>query len=154
MISDDREREGDMISTSDALASPLGWRSVCAGMALLAATFAAHAQGAAFQVPTREGVSTTVFWESAPGAASAVLLFPGGGYGRVQDGQATSSNFLVRSARHFTANGFDVAIFGRPDGKALDPAERTGPAHMADAAEVLEFVKRKSDRPVWLIGTS
>ena len=139
-----------------ACARPRDWRSFCAGMALLAVTFAAHAQGSTFKVPTREGVSTTVFWESTPDAAATVLLFPGGsgGYGRVENGKATSGNFLVRSAPYFKANGFNVAIFGRPNGKELDYTERTGLAHMTDVAKVLEFVKQKSDRPVWIIGTS
>jgi len=139
-----------------ACARPRGWRSFCAGVALLAATFSAHAQGSTFKVPTREGVSTTVFWEATQDAKATVLLFPGagGGYGRVENGKATSGNFLVRSAPYFAANGFNVAIFGRPNGKELDYADRTTAEHMTDLAKVLEFVKQKSDRPVWLVGTS
>lgn len=145
-----------MIPESNALALQRSWRSFCVGVALVVATFAAHAQGSTFKVPTREGVSTTVFWESAPDATATVLLFPGGGggYGRVENGQATSGNFLVRSASYFIANGFNVAIFGRPNGKELGAAERTEAAHMTDVAKVLEFVKHRSDRPVWVIGTS
>lgn len=132
------------------------WKKISAGVALLAATFAAHAQGATFKIPTREGVKTTLFWEATPDAKATVLLFPGGGggYGRVEEGKATGGNFLVRSAPYFTANGFNVAIFGRPNGMELDFADRIAAEHMTDLAKVLEFVKQKSDRPIWLVGTS
>ncbi|EGI77098.1 hypothetical protein HGR_07291 [Hylemonella gracilis ATCC 19624] len=117
----------------------------------------AHAQGSLFKVPTRDGVVTTVFWEAAPKAHATVLLFPGGdgGFGKVQDGKASSGNFLVRSAPDFLAHGFNVAIFGRPsDTAALGWADRTEPHHMADVAKVLGFVKQKSSLPVWIVGTS
>lgn len=132
------------------------WRAIGTGLAMMATTCAALAQGATFKVPTRDGVITTVFWESTPEAKATVLLFPGGGggYGRVENGKPTSSNFLVRSKPYFIANGFNVAIFGRPNGEELDSTKRTGPEHMTDVAKVLEFVKQKSDRPVWIIGTS
>jgi hypothetical protein len=116
----------------------------------------AHAQGAVSRVPTRQGVVTTLFWETAPDAKATVLLFPGGagGFGKVEGGRATGGNFLVRAAPYFLANGFNVAIFGRPSDMELGWTERTGPAHMADIAKVLEAVKEKSGLPVWLVGTS
>ena len=117
---------------------------------------AVHAGGAFFEVPTRESVVTTVFWEAAPDAKGTVLLFPGGGggFGNVVEGKASGGNFLVRSASYFLTSGFNVAIFGRPNGMELGWAERTEPDHMADAAAVLRFVKEKSSLPVWVIGTS
>lgn len=116
-----------------------------------------HAEGSLLKVPTRDGVTTTLFWEPVPDAKATVLLFPGGagGFGKVEGGKATGQNFLVRSAPYFVANGFNVAIFGRPsDTQDLDYADRISEAHMADVHKVLEFVKRKADAPVWLIGTS
>ncbi len=117
---------------------------------------AVHAEGALFEVPTRENVLTTVFWEAAPDAKATVLLFPGGagGFGKVVDGKASGGNFLVRSAPDFLARGFNVAIFGRPNGTELGWVERTEPEHMADAAAVLAFVRQKSSLPVWIVGTS
>ena len=123
--------------------------------ALLALTaIAAHAGGELFKVPTRDGVVTTLFWEAVPDAKATVFLFPGGagGFGKVEDGKATGGNFLVRSAPYFLANGFNVAIFGRPNDMELGWTERTEPMHMADAAKVLEFVKQKSGLPVWIVG--
>lgn len=133
------------------------WRRILAGLALVAAAITAQAEGALFRVPTREGVTTTLFWEVAPDAKATVFLFPGGGggFGKFEDGKVTGGNFLVRSAPYFLVNGFNVAIFGRPnDMEELGWTERTEPKHMTDVAKVLEFVKQKSNLPVWIIGTS
>ena len=117
----------------------------------------AHAEGTLFKVPTRPDVKTTLFWEPVEGAKATVFLFPGGGggFGSVEEGKATSNNFLVRSAPYFVANGFNVAIFGRPsDSDDLDYADRVSDTHMTDVRKVLDFVKSKSTAPVWIVGTS
>ena len=104
------------------------WWSVVASMLLCVTGTVSHAEGVLFKVPTRPEAKTTLFWEPVEGAKATVLLFPGGGggFGKVEDGKATSNNFLVRSAPYFTANGFNVAIFGRPsDSEDLDYADRT-----------------------------
>ena len=49
--------------------------------ALSSVSFLCHAEGALLKVPTREGVTTTLFWEPAPNAKATVFLFPGGGGG-------------------------------------------------------------------------
>ena len=131
-------------------------RAMIAGL-LIGLAVTSHAEGTLFKVPTREGVTTTLFWESAPDAKATVLLFPGGagGFGKVEAGKATGLNFLVRSEPYFIANGFNVAIFGRPsDSQDLDYADRISETHMADVRKVLEFVKRQADVPVWIVGTS
>lgn len=121
---------------------------------------AAHAQGQVHTVPTREGsstVTTTVFWEAAKAPKATLLLFPGGGggFGAVQDGVAGSRNFLVRSGPLFVAQGYNVAIFGKPSDKSeLDYIDRITDAHMADIAQVLAHVRTLSPLPVWLVGTS
>ena len=117
----------------------------------------AHAEGTLFKVPTRPEVKTTLFWEPVEGAKATVFLFPGGGggFGKVEDGKPTSNNFLVRSAPYFTANGFNVAIFGRPsDSEDLDYADRISDTHMADVRKVLDFVKTQSGAALWIVGTS
>ena len=75
--------------------------------ALLLATLcaASHAQGMLLKLPTRDGITTNVWWEPVDGARATVLLFPGGGggFGKVDSGQPSSRNFLVRSLQHFRA---------------------------------------------------
>lgn len=132
------------------------FRRLCTAALIATMSIAAHAGGNLFKVPTRDGVVTTLFWEAAPDATATVFLFPGGagGFGKFEDGKATGGNFLVRSAPYFLANGFNVAIFGRPNDMDLDWEVRTEPTHMNDVAKVLDFVKHKSGLPIWIIGTS
>ena len=116
-----------------------------------------RADGVLLKVPTREGVSTTLFWAAAPEARATLLLFPGGGggFGKVEGGKAMSNNFLVRSVPHFLAHGFNVAIFGRPgDADELDYADRISAPHMEDVQQVLAFLETQAAVPVWLVGTS
>ena len=132
------------------------YRAMIASM-LLGLAITCHAEGMLFKVPTREGVTTTLFWEPVPDAKATVFLFPGGagGFGKVEDGKAMGQNFLVRSEPFFIANGFNVAIFGRPsDSQDLDYADRISETHMADVRKVLDFVKRKANVPIWIVGTS
>ena len=133
------------------------WWSVVASLLLWLGSAVSHAEGVLFKVPTRPDVKTTLFWEPVEGAKATVFLFPGGGggFGSVENGKASSNNFLVRSAPYFTANGFNVAIFGRPsDSEDLDYADRISDTHMADVRKVLDFVKTRSAAPVWIVGTS
>lgn len=132
-------------------------RKILVGALLALIAIAAHAGGELFKVPTREGVVTTLFWEAVPDAKATVFLFPGGagGFGKFEDGKATGMNFLVRSEPYFIANGFNVAIFGRPsDSQDLDYADRISDTHLTDVHKVLEFVKQKANVPVWIVGTS
>jgi pimeloyl-ACP methyl ester carboxylesterase len=120
-------------------------------------TSTAFAEGTLERIPTRTGVTTSLYWESAPDAKATVLLFPGGngGMGRIENGRPSSGNFLVRSVPHFLANGLDVAVFGLPsDMPGLDPWHRQSEAHVADVRAVVEFLHKRSGRPVWLVGTS
>lgn len=135
-----------------------GWLSALAIVFGIAApTSAAWAGGMLYKVPTRPNVKTTLFWEPVEGAKATVFLFPGGGggFGKFEDGKATGGNFLVRSAPYFLDNGFNVAIFGKPnDMEEIGWGERMGAEHLADVRAVLEFVKQKSSAPVWIVGTS
>lgn len=128
-----------------------------AALLLAASCVASHAQGSLLKLPTRPGISTNVWWEPVDGARATVLLFPGGGggFGRVDGGQPSSQNFLVRSLQFFRSAGLNVAIFGKPgDMPELDVAERTGAAHLADVSAVVDELRRRSPLPLWLVGTS
>lgn len=137
----------------------IGIRNVtrwCLGLALILTGFTANAEGRLYKVATRPDVKTTLFWQAQEGAVATVLLFPGGagGFGKVEDGKAMGGNFLVRSAPYFLANGFNVAIFGRPNDMELGWTDRTEETHMTDIRAILDFVKRQSQAPIWIIGTS
>ncbi|KQV60216.1 hypothetical protein ASC95_01720 [Pelomonas sp. Root1217] len=124
---------------------------------MLGAAALVLAEDGRFDVATREGVVTPVFWQAAESARATVLLFPGGsgGFGRIEAGRPTSRNFLVRSAGEFAARGYNVAIFGKPsDTPDLGYSERISDTHMTDIREVLAAVRKKSLLPVWLVGTS
>ena len=62
------------------------YRAMIASM-LLGLAITCHAEGTLFKVPTREGVTTTLFWEPVPDAKATVFLLPGGGRGFGQLGQ-------------------------------------------------------------------
>lgn len=113
--------------------------------------------GELLKLPTRPGVSTVVFWEPVAAPRATLLLLPGGagGFGQVAQGRATGANFLVRSAPLFAAQGFNVAVAGRPsDIDDLDYELRLGERHQTDLREVLAELRRRSPAPVWLVGTS
>ena len=63
------------------------FRMMTAGL-LIGLAVTSHAEGTLFKVPTREGVTTTLFWEPVPDAKATVFLFPGGagGFGKVEEG--------------------------------------------------------------------
>ncbi len=119
--------------------------------------FSAATAGELVKVPTRTDTKTTVFWHATEGATATLLVFPGGGggFGRVEDGWPTSNNFLVRTTKLWVAEGFNVAIFGRPnDSDELGYEDRISDSHMQDVKAVLGWVKSKSSAPIWVVGTS
>lgn len=113
--------------------------------------------GVLVKVSTRTDIKTTVFWHHTEGATATLLIFPGGGggFGKVEGGWPTSNNFLVRSSKLWVAQGFNLAIFGRPnDSDDLGYDDRISDTHMQDVRAVLEWVKNQSTAPIWFVGTS
>jgi pimeloyl-ACP methyl ester carboxylesterase len=111
------------------------------------------------QIETRPGVHVPVFEVWQPGAVATLVLFSGGGggYGRIgPGGWPESKNFLIRTGPLWAAQPFNLVMVGRPsDGLVLqDGAVRIGDAHAADNLAILQAIRRKSDRPIWLVGTS
>ena len=105
----------------------------------------------------RPSVLINVFWHPAEQAQATVLMFPGGGggFGKVQNGWPSSDNFLVRTAPLWAKEGFNVAIFGRPvDMEQLSPEARISDAHLQDIQATLNWAKKQSAAPVWIVGTS
>lgn len=107
-------------------------------------------------IETRPGVRVAYWLMERPGAKATVVLLPGGG-GSIgfRGGVPTSENFLVRSRDHFAAQGFHVAIVGKPsDREELDSAFRAGAAHVEDLRHVVARLRKDLGQPVWLVGTS
>lgn len=79
------------------------------------------------RVATREGVSVPVYAYWQDGAVATVVLFSGGGggYGRIGD-----------------------------DGWPAGGYVRTADLHAADNLAIFRAIRRKSERPIWVVGTS
>ncbi len=123
---------------------------------LVASPYDAHA-GEPVKLATRPNVETKIYWHASEGATATLLIFPGGagGFGKVEDGWPTSQNFLVRSAKLFAQQSFNLAIFGRPtDAEELRYEDRIADKHMQDIKATLEWIKQKSNLPIWVVGTS
>ncbi len=105
---------------------------------------------------TRPGVSVSVYSMTREGASATVVLLPGGeGDIKIKQGVPSSNNFLVRSREYFAANGLNVVVVGNPTDMAdLDNTFRSSRQHVEDLLKVVEFAKKDSGLPVWLVGTS
>jgi len=108
------------------------------------------------KLPTRSGV-TVSYWYMPRSGASATLVLLTGGSGSIglRDGQPQSGNFLVRSRDLFAAEGFNVAIVGRPSDVAdMDTAFRASARHVEDLRHVVDDLRARAKAPLWLVGTS
>ncbi len=91
---------------------------------------------------------------------ASVILFPGGS-GKIKlwknDPSQYGNNFLVRMRRMFAEHGFLTAVVDVPSDRRRGPGLRDfrdTSAHRTDIGAVVEFLRRRADVPVWLIGTS
>ena len=107
-------------------------------------------------MPTRPGVKVGWWMMERPGAAATLVLLPGGAGGiAFKDGEPRSTNFLVRTRDLFAAQGFNVAVLGKPsDHDDMDLAFRASAEAIEDLRVVATRLKREYKVPVWLVGTS
>ena len=121
----------------------------------LAAGIASAADGLV-RIDTRPGVKVGYWMMERPNASATLVLLPGGEGGiGLRNGAPHSANFLVRERDRFAAAGFNVAIVGKPsDRDDLDLAFRAGPEHVEDLRRVVEALRARYGKPVWLVGTS
>jgi len=106
---------------------------------------------------TRPGVRVGYWLMVRPGATATVLLLPGGegNIGAVKGQEPRSKNFLVRTRDLFAAEGFNVAVIGRPSDKEdMDLAFRASRDGIEDLRVIAETLRAKLGKPVWLVGTS
>jgi predicted alpha/beta-hydrolase family hydrolase len=107
-------------------------------------------------LPTRAGVTVSYWFMPRANATATLVLLPGGAGGiGMRDGKPQSGNFLVRSRDLFAAEGFNVAIVGRPSDVAdMDTGFRASSAHVEDLRRVAADLRSRAPAPLWLVGTS
>jgi len=119
----------------------------------------ATSANAMVMIDAGKDVAVPVYWMPNPAATATVILLPGGA-GEIGNyegtGHPTSNNFLVRSRQMFEDQGFNVVVMGAPTDMegGLDWGDRVSSKHMDHIAKVIAFIKSKSDKPVWIVGTS
>lgn len=130
--------------------------TVVAVFLLLLAPFFAVAEDKLVKIDTRPGVSVSYYYMPRPGATATVVLLTGGAGGiGMKNGVPISKNFLVRNRDLFAAQGFNVAVVGKPtDREDLDFGFRVSAKHMEDLQKVAAHLKRETGLPVWFVGTS
>jgi len=113
------------------------------------------------------GRTTTRYALASPAGAPAqsgrialVLLVGGGGHLDLDDKgcpRALTGNSLVRSLTHFHAAGFVTALVDAPSdhhGEDGLGGFRIAADHAEDLGKIIADVRRRTDAPVWLVGTS
>jgi pimeloyl-ACP methyl ester carboxylesterase len=112
-------------------------------------------------IPSRPGVTQRVLVLSPPQAKATVVLFAGGNGGLQLRPDASlgggSGNFLVRSRQLFVDEGLMVVLIDAPSDRQGEPflaGFRQRPEHAADVKATIAWLRARSDRPVWLVGTS
>ena len=123
----------------------------------LFAILPAQAADQVIRLESRPGVKVPVFYMKRDGATATVVLLPGGagGFGKIEDGKPTGTNFLVRTRDLFAEAGLNVAVMNRASDKTdLDYPDRVSDEHMTDIKALVDYLKKDAGVPVWLVGTS
>jgi len=115
------------------------------------------------ELQTRPGVRQRFILIGSAHPVATVILFAGGD-GRLKLSSRSGTpaierlenNFLVRSRHLFAEHGFTVAVVDSPsdapDGMLY--GLRTSREHLIDIEHVIDYLKKQTKKPVWLIGTS
>lgn len=121
---------------------------------ILASVMAAGVAMAAAPValPTRPGVTDTVYPDFVTGAKATLILLPGGS-GSVPQ---VRGNFLIRIAPDLQRLGFSTVLVDAPSDKSsgMPIPFRASAEHMQDLEAVVAYAHAQSPAPVWLVGTS
>ncbi len=126
----------------------------------LALVFAGCAGGEVVSVSARKDVEQKFLFIKHDQPAASVILFPGGHGNLKLTGLGIGqyhNNFLVRTRSEFAAQGFNVAVVDTPSdhaGRFGLHNFRTSPEHVQDIKAVIAFLRERSNKPVWVIGTS
>lgn len=130
-------------------------RIVIIALLLAASAAVSSDEGKVITLETRPDVSVSFYYmkrDSAP--ATVVLLMGGAGDIGLRADGPRSRNFLVRSREHFSTSGFNVAVLNRPTDHELGYPFRISAEHIEDLRQVVNYLKKDTGLPVWLVGTS
>ena len=110
-------------------------------------------------VKSKRGVFQPFLFVHPDTPKAGVILFVGGaGVLKLSSsGRATENenNFFSRTYDMFSNHGLMVALIDIPsDKKKLGPLFRIGKQHAGDMIAVINFMKKKADVPIWMVGTS
>jgi hypothetical protein len=112
-------------------------------------------------IPTHGSTTTRYAFASPPGAKIALVLLAGGGGHLDLDDKgcprALTGNSLVVSIPHFHALGFATALVDAPSDYPGDDGLggfRIAADHAEDLGKVIADVRKRTQAPVWLAGTS
>jgi len=108
-------------------------------------------------VSKREGAEQVfLFMKVKRPVASVILFVGGGGKLNIENGVLGrgNSNFVVRSRFRFAREGFNVAVVDAPSDQRNLRGYRDTLFHALDIKGVIAYLRKASNVPVWLIGTS
>ena len=112
-------------------------------------------------IPTRPDVIQRFVYLTPENPKAAVILFAGG-HGGLQISQSGTftwgkGNFVVRTRHQFVEQGLSVAVIDAPSDRQSSPflgGFRQKPEHVEDIKAVIAWLKKQTNVPVWLVGTS
>jgi pimeloyl-ACP methyl ester carboxylesterase len=111
-------------------------------------------------IPTRPGVTQSFLLIRPENKPTASVILFAGAHGRLALSPQGiigwgEGNFLVRNRERFAQQGFIVAVVDAPSDRPEGLWNfRTSAAHAEDIKHLIVELRRVSDIPVWLIGTS
>lgn len=109
-------------------------------------------------IPSRPGVTQRFLLLTPPDAKAAVIVFAGGhGALNINDSGGFDwggGNFVVRTREQFAERGLVVAVIDKPSDVPNLNKRRQIPEHVADVRAVMDWLRKETKLPVWLVGTS
>jgi len=112
------------------------------------------------ELQSRAGVMLPIYIIQPDKPVAAVVLLPGGN-GIIKlgpDGPRKEGNFLVRTRNHFADNGLMTVVMDAPSDlqerkKGLKGKRRTN-ENLTDIKAIVDYIRKRANIPVWLVGTS
>ena len=130
---------------------------VAGAILLIAFAVPAAAEANVTELTLDDGGIQRVLYTAPANPRAALIMLPGGN-GMVEFGpdgafRRGGGSFLLRTLPLWQAQGFAVAVLTPPNGMSLLGYRHT-PAYAAAIGQAVEFVRNRTNVPVWLVGTS